>query len=288
MLMIIKFFPKIFFTAIILLGCSELKAEDGYRLWLRYDLVSDPQILNQYNKSITGLIIEGESPTIRVARKELEMGLNGLLGREVPSVSSVTKDGIIIAGTPQTSSLIASLDLKKILAKVDDDGYIIINTNFNRKKVIVIAANNDAGVLYGTFHFLRQLQMQKSISELALESSPRTKIRLLNHWDNLNRTVERGYAGRSLWDWESLPGIIDQRYTDYARANASIGINGTVLTNVNANALILTKDYLVKVAALASVFRPYGIKVYLTARFSAPVEIGKLKTADPLDAEVID
>jgi alpha-glucuronidase len=98
--------------------------------------------------------------------------------------------------------------------------------------------------------------------------------------------VERGYAGMSIWDWHKLPGYIDQRYTDYARANASIGINATVLTNVNANALILTTTYLEKVSALANVFRPYGIKIYLTARFSAPIEIGKLKTADPLDTEV--
>jgi alpha-glucuronidase len=116
--------------------------------------------------------------------------------------------------------------------------------------------------------------------------SPKTRIRLLNHWDNLDRTVERGYAGFSLWDWHKLPGYLYPRYTDYARANASIGINGTVLTNVNANALILTPAYLEKVAALANVFRPYGIKVYLTARFSAPMELGGLKTADPLHAEV--
>jgi len=109
---------------------------------------------------------------------------------------------------------------------------------------------------------------------------------MLNHWDNLDRTVERGYAGASLWNWHKLPGYIDPRYEDYARANASIGINGTVLTNVNANALVLTPMYLEKVAALADVFRPYGIKVYLTARFSAPIEIGGLETADPLNAEV--
>lgn len=111
-------------------------------------------------------------------------------------------------------------------------------------------------------------------------------MRLLNHWDNLNRTVERGYAGFSIWNWHTLPGYIDKRYIDYARANASVGINGTVLTNVNANATILTEPYLQKVKALAEVFRPYGIKVYLTARFSAPIELGGLKTADPLNEEV--
>jgi alpha-glucuronidase len=109
---------------------------------------------------------------------------------------------------------------------------------------------------------------------------------LLDHWDNLNGTIERGYAGSSLWDWARLPGTLSPRYRDYARANASIGINGVVLTNVNANARVLTPEYLAKVAALAKLFRPYGISVYLTARFSAPIEIGGLTTADPLDAAV--
>ena len=99
-----------------------------------------------------------------------------------------------------------------------------------------------------------------------MSSAPKLKFRLLNHWDNLNRTVERGYAGFSIWNWHTLPGYIDKRYIDYARANASIGINGTVLTNVNANATILTKPYLEKVEALADVFRPYGIKVYLNSK----------------------
>jgi alpha-glucuronidase len=100
--------------------------------------------------------------------------------------------------------------------------------------------------------------------------------------------VERGYAGRSLWDWDRLPGTVAPRYRDYARANASIGINGSVLTNVNASARVLTPEYIAKAAAIANVFRPYGIRVYLTARFSAPIELGGLKTADPLDSSVRD
>jgi len=282
---------KNFFTTLIsvtlLLISASLKAEDGSRLWLRYDLINDPLILSQYNKSISGYLIEGDSPTLKATGYELQIGLNGLLGRSIKSVTSIKKDGTIVAGTVQSSPLIASLNLKYRLTQINDEGYIIINTVYQKKNIIVIAANTEKGVLYGTFHFLRLMQMHKSISGLSIDNSPKTKVRLLNHWDNLNRTVERGYAGLSLWDWKTLPDSLSQRYTDYARANASIGINGTVLTNVNANALILTKEYLVKVAALANIFRPYGIKVYLTARFSAPVELGKLKTADPLDPDVI-
>jgi alpha-glucuronidase len=264
-----------------------LNAEDGSRLWLRYDKISDNQLLIEYRSSITGYIIEGRSPTLSAAGKEMQLGLNGLLASQITSEKSVNRDGIIVTGTPANSPVIASLKLNDKLLNIKDEGYIIISTIYKKKKIIVIAANKDIGVLYGTFHFLRLLQTNQSIENLSVESTPKTKIRLLNHWDNLNRTVERGYAGLSLWDWKSLPDSISPRYLDYARANASIGINGSVLTNVNANALILTKEYLVKAAAIADVLRPYGIRVYLTARFSAPVEIGKLKTADPLDPDVI-
>jgi alpha-glucuronidase len=264
---------------------SQLYAENGYRLWLRYDRVNNPQLLTDYNKRIAGLHFSGTSPTATVTRKEISLGLNGLLGRTL-SFSDEAKANYIIAGTPVASAAIASLSLDTELAVAGNEGYIIKNIVVNGKPAIVITANNDVGVLYGVFHFLRLLQTQQNISNLSIVSAPKIKYRLLNHWDNLNRYVERGYAGISIWDWQRLPGYIDQRYIDYARANASIGINGTVLTNVNANALVLSPQYLEKVAALANTFRPYGIKVYLTARFSAPIELGKLKTADPLDPAV--
>jgi alpha-glucuronidase len=275
------------FSALLLLNAFSLNGEDGYRLWLRYDRISDPQILAQYTGSVTGWMTEYNSPTIKAACKELQIGLNGLLGKNIPLVTKVNKNGIILIGTPESSPLIASLKLGERLSDLGDEGYLIMSTKYRNKKIIVIAANKDVGVLYGAFGFLRLMQMHKSLSDINIESAPKIKVRLLNHWDNLNRSVERGYAGLSLWNWKALPDTIDPRYTDYARANASIGINGASLTNVNANALILTRGYIEKVAALANVFRPYGIKVYLTARFSAPVEIGKLKTADPLDPEVI-
>ena len=282
-----KYLYSIILTGLIIFNSYETRAEDGYRLWLRYDVIADREVLKSYNKQIEGFIVEGDSPVILAAKRELEKGLEGLLGREIPALGSFSKKRVVIAGTPSGSAIIGSLNLQDKLSGLGQEGYTIVSTKYKGKKVIVIAANNDAGVMYGIFNFLRLLQTNQPIGSLSLSHVPKIDIRLLNHWDNLDRSVERGYAGLSLWDWQSLPGQIDERYTDYARANASVGINGTVLTNVNANALILTRDYLVKVAALADVFRPYGIKVYLTARFSAPVEIGKLKTADPLDPDVI-
>jgi alpha-glucuronidase len=275
------------FLSAIIFSVLQSNADDGYRLWLRYDLISDPGLLHSYQESVSGWIIEGTSPSMAVTSTEMQKGLCGLLGKNVERVTAVKRNGIIIAGTPENSALISSLGLNRQLSAIGSEGYIILSAKYNHKKVIVIAANKEIGVLYGTFHFLRLLETHRDISKLDIASSPKVNIRMLNHWDNLDQNDERGYSGLSIWDWKSLPDSLGSRYTDYARANASIGINGTVLTNVNANALVLTKNYLLKVAALANVFRPYGIKVYLPARFSAPVEIGKLKTSDPLDPEVI-
>ena len=273
------------FTYILLTYCSQ--AEDGYNLWLRYTLVDNPRLLAQYRSAITGILYPGNNATQVAGREELIKGLEGLLGKKIP-LKTKFGGNIIIAGTPASSALLNDASLKDKLTGAGPEGFIIETKRLQSKPCIVIAANTDIGVLYGVFHLLRLLQTQQPVQSLSILSVPRINRRILNHWDNLNRTVERGYAGFSIWDWHKLPGYIDPRYKDYARANASIGINGTVLTNVNSNALVLTEDYLVKVAALADVFRPYGVKVYLTARFSAPVETDGLKTADPLDPKVQD
>lgn len=275
------------FLSLIMLS-SSARADDGYRLWLKYDLVSNTQRLMEYRESIKAWMIEGDSPTMKAAGHELHMALDGLLGSKIPEVQKLNQSGMLVAGTYSNSPILTGLDLQTQLAKVGSEGFLILTKTLNGRKVTVITANKDIGVLYGVFRFLRLLQTQQDISNLDVISFPRIKLRVLDHWDNLNGTVERGYAGFSIWNWHTLPIYIKPRYIDYARANASIGINGTVLNSVNADPRILTHRYLVKVAALADVFRPYGIKVYLSVNFDAPILLGKLKTANPLDTEVQD
>lgn len=270
--------------ACTLLASLRLPAEDGYRLWLRYDKIDDPALLAQYRTALTTMVFPTPSPTLLVARNELLDDLGSLLNKKL-SLQSMPSDNGILAGTPTSSPVIAQL-LSSKYPGITGDGYVLHTQQTAGKQLIIIAAHSDIGVLYGVFAFLRLLQTHQPIHNLSLSSSPLIQRRILDHWDNLNRTVERGYAGASIWNWHLLPDYIDQRYIDYARANASIGINGTVLTNVNANSLVLTRPYLQKVRALADVFRPYGIRVYLTAKFSAPVDIGGLTTADPLDPAV--
>lgn len=152
---------------------------------------------------------------------------------------------------------------------------------------ITLTSPTETGLLYAAYHLLRMQETGQNVVEAQTTENPAYNLRILNHWDNMDRTVERGYAGQSLWNWEELPNTLSDRYKEYARANASIGINGTVLNNVNASPKILSAEYLQKVKALADIFRPYGLRVYLSVNFASPMALDSLSTTDPLDKEVI-
>ena len=257
-------------------------AESGYDLWLRY-LPVEASARAPYLGGARTLVGGNASPTLDAARDELVRGLSGLLGRPQATGAAVAA-GALIYGTPASSSIIAGLKLD--LTAAGEEGYVIRSVTVDGQPATVIAANSDKGVLYGAFAYLRRIQMRQPVTDLSITSAPKHKVRVLNHWDNLNRTVERGYAGLSLWNWNQLPQV-DKRIVDYARANASLGLNGTVLNNVNSDLRIFRPEYMTKVAALADAMRPYGIKVYLSILSSAPIQVGGLKTADPLDPQVI-
>lgn len=275
------------FTILLLFVCSVnfMSAENGYDLWLRYKKIDDASLFRIYREKNCFLYMPCTSDKLVAAKDELAQGFSGLLNLPLNDVKEI-KDNTLIAGTLQTVKLFQTQPFIKELEKLNDDGFIIRSFKYQEKSVIGIIGKSDIGVLYGVFCYLRSMQMHCSIKDLNIVEEPKLKYRVLNHWDNLNGTIERGYAGYTLWDWERLPRYKDKRYTDYARANASIGINGSVLNNVNASAKSLRTDWLVRAAGLADAFRPYGIKVYLTAKFSAPKEIGGLQTADPLDQRV--
>jgi alpha-glucuronidase len=260
--------------------------EDGSQLWLRYPKVSLPSRLAEYQAAITQIVKAGSSATLQAAQSELVKGLSGLTGATIAVVDQPSVAGAVVLGTPASSSIVQSLSLGATLTSAGAEGYVVQATTVSGKAAIVVAGNSDVGVLRGAFALLRHMQCHRTLAGLALSGAPKIQRRILDHWDNLDGSIERGYAGKSLWQWSSLPGTLSPRYTDYARANASIGINGVVLNNVNADPQILTSANLDKVAALATAFRPYGIAVYLSAQFGAPKVIGGLSTADPLDSGV--
>ena len=182
---------------------------------------------------------------------------------------------------------------KEVSIRVDPllnlgEGYMLTDSS--------ILASSSIGILYGAYDLLR-LQETGNLSHLSKTEKPAVNLRILNHWDNLDGSIERGYAGKSIWKWDEI--ILDKagefkniskdlrnRLITYARSNASIGINGAVLNNVNASPQMMTSEYLHKVKVIADIFRPYGIRVYLSINFASPMALGYTKTADPLDMKV--
>ena len=226
---------QIFISALLLLltGWSSIYAEDGSRLWLRFDNVSKPATIT------------------------------GVKGTAMTELQTYWQGGPVL------------LKRQKGIAK---DGYTIKSQDAK----IVITASNDAGLLYGAYHLLRLQETGQSCNQLNISEQPVYDLRILNHWDNPNGTVERGFAGKSIF-LNPDP----ERMKIYARANASVGINGTVLNNVNAKPEALSTESLQKAKSIADQLRPYGIRVYLSINFASPIKVGGLETADPLNAEVV-
>lgn len=232
---------------LLFLSSINLLADDGHNLWLRNKSTGSVNV--QCNKS---------SATLTIAFQELQQGWQG-------------KDG--------ASVTLTLLKNDKALAK---EGFKLSPDG--------IQANTDMGILYGVYELLRRQQTGEPVTDLI--SNPSYELRVLNHWDNPDGSIERGYAGLSIFWRKGENSLIvndnDRKiWKEYARANASVGINGAVLNNVNASPLMLSKEYLERVKAIAEVFRPYGIKTYLSVKFSSPSLIGGLKTSDPLNPEVI-
>ena len=249
-------------------------AEDGSRLWLRFNKTTTDA--NLFSSIVTS--------TKSLPYKEFQSAWTELKGKELASIT-IVENGSLLIGTAKDKQ-IRNLGLQKELVALGNEGYMIKSVSVNGKKATVVASLTDKGLLYGVFHLLRLVQLNEFSDQLNVKEKPSYALRILNHWDNLDGTVERGYSGHSIWNWEELPTVLSPRYQEYARANASIGINATVLNNVNASPKILSDEYLQKVKAIAGVLRPYNMRVFLSINFSSPKELGGLPTSDPLDVKV--
>jgi alpha-glucuronidase len=265
---------------------NNMKNEDGYELWLRYREVDDPTRLSQYREAIQSVVVFGKSETIEIIRRELSQAIPSLLGQSIP-ISNQLMPNSLVVGSVEALERSGISFARAGCVELRDEGLTIQSYPEDQHSRIIITANTETALLTGTFHFLRLLQTHQDIDALSIFTRPRIRNRILAHWDNLDGSIERGYAGKSLWNWDELPAQIDPRYHDYARACASVGINGTCLNNVNAQAKSLTTEYLVKTAALAEIFRPYGLRVYLSPVFSAPIQLGDLAIADPRAPQVV-
>lgn len=263
--------------------------EDGYELWLRYRRLPQAAALRRQCQRI--VLPPRPTAMMRAAAGELQRALAAMsgavpawAGARAAAAAAIPEAGTVLLATPRSWPAMAQHGLGA--ESLGDEGYRLRSLRAGGVRFIVVLAQGERGLLYGSFALLRALASGADPAALDETSSPAYPLRLLNHWDNLDRSVERGYAGASIWDWWKLPAIVDARYSDYARANASLGINGVVLNNVNARADILTAPWLAKAAALAAVLRPWGQRVFLSVRFSSPFELGATTSADPLDPTV--
>lgn len=245
------------------------RGEDGYGLWLRHAPLEGEALarLEAFDGPVT--VWSARHPTSELAASELRNGIDRLLGDRA-------------AAFPRR--VLSAVELRCDDPAVAADGSFRVSRNGLQLR---IAAGAPVGCLYASYALLRELGQGADPLTVVLDESPAMPLRMLNHWDNPDGHVERGYAGRSIFDWWRLPQRLDQRMIDYARANASVGINGVVVNNVNARSFMLEDRYIAKLSRLADAWRPYGIRVYLSARFSAPRDIGGLTTADPLDPAVV-
>ena len=264
-------------AAIAAMPIAPAQAEDGYDLWLRYAPL-EGEAGERFGRQFPTIYADAEgSPMLAVAVAELERGLLRFGG---------TRDPWAVVTGPRASAArdTSSYALDCNREPGTDDGRFRISAGVG--EVVTIRSPGPLGCLYGVFALLRELSLGREPGSIDLDERPAMPLRMLNHWDNPDGHVERGYAGRSIFDWWHLPEHLDRRMIDYARANASIGINAVAVNNVNASPLFLTERYLPKLTRLADAWRPYGIRLFISARFSAPRDIGGLDTADPLDPAV--
>jgi alpha-glucuronidase len=235
-------------ASLAILACAAARAESGYDAWLRYSSSGSAPVIT----------VVGNSALLESARQELARGLRLPAARE-----------IVLAAN-------ASLNLKP-------DAYEL-KTVAGR---ITVTGSNDRGALYGAFALLRKVVLGESIENLNEKSEPRVPARWVNHWDNLDGSIERGYGGRSIF-WDNGAARMDlSRVNDYGRMLASLGINGASINNVNVNPRILAPDFLPEIVKIANTLRPWGVRTVLSVDFGSPQKVGGLDTFDPLDPKVI-
>ena len=266
------------------------KDESGYDLWLRYEKISSANYLKKAQKAISYVVTPDTSRiVIDSAYKELLRALPSLYGVESIDISDKADGaGALLIGTASDPA-IAKIASENGLSITSPEGYIVKKVKANGKDAVLILGADDNGVLYGTFKLLEILSAEKDISKLSVTDAPKIQYRVLNQWDKWEGGIGGKHyeVGGSIYDWEVLPKMKDTRIEDFARANASVGINTIVINDVNSSTNYIDTKYLHKVAAVAEVFARYGIRMSLSVTFDSPSKLGGLGTNDPLNKEVI-
>jgi alpha-glucuronidase len=274
-------------AAVLLLLPAFSQAETGYDAWLRYASIDDPSVRQMYSEVLATVVTTNASPVLTTASSELSRGIRGMLGRNLRQATRLPgEDGCILLGTLDSVRLL--LTDPSLPQSMPPDGYLLKTTAANGHPILLIAGGNDRGVLFGTFALLRNLALHHEIAYLNEQHTPSASIRWTNEWNNLDGSIERGYAGRSIFfDGGNVRNDLT-RAADYARLLASVGINGSTVNNVNANPKAISPEFLPQLARIADVFRPWGVRLSVSVDFSSPKILGHLDTFDPVDPKVAE
>jgi len=260
------------------------RAENGYEAWLRHARL-DPAAAQKYKSLPSSVILLGNSPVPNAARDELLRGMKGMLGTtlRVADQRGLRENSIILGTVSQLHVAFPDLGPSRELG---EDGYWLASRKIRGFDCLIITGPTGRSILYGTFALLSKIARNETLDRLDDVQRPAVPLRWVNQWDNLNGTIERGYAGPSIFFDNGAVRADLTRVRDYARLLASIGINGCAINNVNADPRILSDDFLPQLARVADAFRPWGVKLALSVDVSSPQRIGGLDTYDPLDPRV--
>lgn len=262
---------------------------EGYKAWLRYP----PLNLNQakeYASWCGEIVIAASEPSavLKNACDELVNGIGSMLGTAPQIGGSGKLPRFLRITTGDLAELQGAMETAE-LEELGEEGYVLKTVREPEREYIAIAGRTDRGALYGAFHFLRLMQTGQSVNDLRVIEKPAAKLRMIDHWDNMDGSIERGYAGQSIF-YRNGKFIMDRkRIRDYARMMAAVGLNAISINNVNVHETetrLITPELLPSVAAAADIFREYGVRLFLSVNFASPIPCGGLTTADPLDSGV--
>jgi len=256
-----------------------------YKAWLNPQRIEDSHLKEEYSTLFGQIVLSGVATgVLETAIKELQHGIHALIGI-IPPV----KERAEPAKAGFLHIMVDSVLMDSDRWEPSKAGYMIRYSSQQGHGNLSLVGGSDTAVLYGVFHLLRQLGAGKPVNELNAEESPAMSLRMINQWDNADGSVERGYAGRSIFYQNGEITNDYNRIGDYARLLASVGLNAISINNVNVHEIETTfimEEKLPAVAVIADIFRRYGITLFLSVNFAAPLQIGGLPTADPLDAGV--
>ncbi|WP_228409473.1 alpha-glucuronidase family glycosyl hydrolase [Radiobacillus deserti] len=270
-------------------GMATTDRAEAYACWLQYKKIEDVKWLDNYASYCLNIGVVGTSEIIHSALDELSLAFHSMFGKKPTVTPHVDSETSIIIGTYQDMIEEEFALETDVFQSLNDEGYILRTVNHLEKNCVLLVGKTDKGVLYATHHLLRLIQARESLHQLDIVEYPKNQIRMLNHWDNMDGSVERGYSGNSIFYENNKFTTNLERIKDYARLLSAVGVNSISINNVNVwekETYLITRKLLQDVTSIADIFRAYGIRLFLSINFASPMELGDLSTADPLDNNV--